>query len=79
MAYLVNAYKSCTTNGTWYRNPKTNLEWTKYTTCLKLEVRTFSTVLTCCDSHFISDNDELSPSRFIEKWWSGRKLKINDF
>ena len=29
--------KTCTANGTWYRNPSSNLEWTDFTACLNLE------------------------------------------
>ncbi|KAL5007022.1 hypothetical protein ScPMuIL_015828 [Solemya velum] len=28
------AYKYCTSNGTWWRNPNTDKEWTDYTTCV---------------------------------------------
>ena len=30
--------KICTINGTWYVDPDSGMEWTKYTTCLDLDV-----------------------------------------
>lgn len=32
------AYKDCDDNGTWWRNPLTNMEWTFYGDCVKIEV-----------------------------------------
>ncbi|GAB1597487.1 calcitonin gene-related peptide type 1 receptor isoform X2 [Argonauta hians] len=32
-----NAYKDCTANGTWWKNPATNMEWTNYSTCIQLK------------------------------------------
>ncbi|XP_036357912.1 calcitonin gene-related peptide type 1 receptor-like isoform X1 [Octopus sinensis] len=32
-----NAYKDCTANGTWWKNPTTNMEWTNYSTCIQIK------------------------------------------
>ncbi|XP_069180947.1 calcitonin gene-related peptide type 1 receptor, partial [Procambarus clarkii] len=31
------AHKTCTSEGTWYRHPETNLTWSNYTTCIDLD------------------------------------------
>eukprot|EP00106_Octopus_bimaculoides_P013693 XP_014781135.1 PREDICTED: calcitonin gene-related peptide type 1 receptor-like [Octopus bimaculoides] len=33
----VGAYKDCTSNGTWWRNPQTQQEWSNYSTCIDIE------------------------------------------
>ena len=38
MFVLVLAVKTCTTNGTWYKDDKSGLEWSNYTTCLNMDV-----------------------------------------
>ena len=37
----VKATKYCTGNGTWFKDPVSELEWTNYTSCLEVQVRLF--------------------------------------
>lgn len=36
--FSVDAYKDCTADGTWWKDPNSNREWTNYTMCVSLEV-----------------------------------------
>ncbi|XP_067648903.1 calcitonin gene-related peptide type 1 receptor-like [Haliotis asinina] len=33
------AHRKCTSNGTWWRKPASNMEWTDYSTCIELDLK----------------------------------------